>query len=186
MNDFSGSSESYGDTVFLTGSLSNKLEDKNDTEARNSSSNDKNLSSSQIVELTLFGTIAAEAVTCTDISGKRAVFFVFPDLCLKIHGTFRLKFTLSRIPSPPPTPQNNTSSPTQVFSLPSYSLSSLLSSDRAHIDIVHGEGGAGEGINGDDKTACEKSQRLAVVVSEPFKSYTSRTFPGVVGEFFFF
>ncbi|KAJ3048352.1 hypothetical protein HK097_010647, partial [Rhizophlyctis rosea] len=47
------------------------------------------------VHRTLFGSLVSSAHLLNDLNGERGAFFVFPDLCIRVEGRFRLAFMLS-------------------------------------------------------------------------------------------
>ena len=47
----------------------------------------------------LFGTIISECFFGNDLDGNKGAFFIFPELCLRVEGRYRLKFSLHDLSS---------------------------------------------------------------------------------------
>ncbi|KND04755.1 uncharacterized protein SPPG_00460 [Spizellomyces punctatus DAOM BR117] len=48
---------------------------------------------------TLFGSLVSQCHFLTDLSGTKGAYFVFPELCIRVEGTFKLKIILSNLAS---------------------------------------------------------------------------------------
>ncbi|KAI8918836.1 velvet factor [Entophlyctis helioformis] len=81
---------------------------------------------------TLFGSTVSSCYRLRDLGSDFGFFFFFPDLCIRVEGVYRLRFTVTRVSG-------------YVARCP---------------DAMH-------------------SSALATVVSEPFRSYNPREFPGM-------
>ncbi|TPX63426.1 hypothetical protein SpCBS45565_g06620 [Spizellomyces sp. 'palustris'] len=46
---------------------------------------------------TLFGSLVSQCHFLTDLSGTKGAYFVFPELCIRVEGTFKLKIILSNL-----------------------------------------------------------------------------------------
>ncbi|KAI9333946.1 hypothetical protein DFJ73DRAFT_613955, partial [Zopfochytrium polystomum] len=48
---------------------------------------------------TLFGSLVSPCQFLTDLTGVKGAYFVFPELCVRVEGTFRLKIVVSDLSS---------------------------------------------------------------------------------------
>lgn len=150
-------------------------------------------------------------MTCKNLDGNgKSVFFVFAELCVKVEGSYRLKFVLSRLPKViivSPKSQNISNvieSKASITTTPSSSpwSSTAVWQSQTNRDGIDDQKEQCDPIgdssvqqqeveNGDEEADaattssandCTKSTKLATVISDPFISYSSRSFPGIVGK----
>jgi Velvet factor len=74
-----------------------QLLDENAYPVRGPPDDPTNLSTQPSAQRLLYGSLVSSSYSLVDLSGQRGIFFVFPDVSVRIQGKFRLGINLSRL-----------------------------------------------------------------------------------------